>query len=101
MKSSLFTIPPQAFMLLWYFDRRGYKWYCSTVISRLSVMDENRLSSNAFIGETCVPLKSLVNRPVQRFKRLLEEQSDVSHHMIFPLIEIMWFVDMINDDASK
>ena len=45
---------------------------------RLSVMDENKVSSNAFIGETCVTLKTLNSRPVQRFKRLLSEQSDVS-----------------------
>ena len=42
-------------------------------------MDENKLSSNAFIGETCVTLKTLNSRPVQRFKRLLSEQSDVSY----------------------
>ena len=47
------------------------------MLSRLSVLDENKLSSNAFIGETCVQLKSLVNRPVQRFKKLLEPQSEV------------------------
>lgn len=40
-------------------------------------MDENKLSSNAFIGETCVPLRSLIDRPVQRFKRLLDPQAEV------------------------
>ena len=48
-------------------------------------MDENKLSSNAFIGETCVPLKNLINRPVQRFRRLLDEQSDVILSFIYTL----------------
>jgi len=55
-------------------------------ILRLSVMDENKLSSNAFIGETCVSLKSLINRPVQRFKKLLEPKSEV--HSYEELVDV-------------
>ena len=61
------------------------RWVAATIVMccylinyRLSVLDENKLSSNAFIGEICVSLKSLINRPVQRFKRMLEPQSGVS-----------------------
>ena len=62
------------------------------LLHRLSVMDENKLSSNAFIGETCVSLKSLINRPVQRFKKLLEPKSEVFgrtiHLISFPVYKI-------------
>ena len=44
-------------------------------------MDENKIASNALIGEACVPLKGLLTRPVQQFRRLLDPESDVSNHI--------------------
>ena len=55
-------------------------------------MDENKLSSNAFIGETCITLKTLNSRPVQRFKRLLSEQSDVSYPVASTFLQKLFLV---------
>eukprot|EP00795_Rhopilema_esculentum_P015134 gene15134-6321_t len=74
----------------------------SQKILRLSVMDENKLSSNAFIGETCVPLKSLINRPVQRFRRLLDEQSDdISYEEIVDVDDIPGRIELALHYLSK
>lgn len=43
---------------------------------KLSVMDETNFGNNITIGETCIPLKGLGNRPVQQFRRILDVRAN-------------------------